>query len=66
MRWQRSPGFFFDLSREFGPEHVAEAWHKITEFGDDAVIVEDDRQAHDGLNGPQMRQIVQGPCPSKL
>ena len=66
VRWQRSPGFFFDLSREFGPEHVAEAWHKITEFGDDAVIVEDDRQAHDGLNGPQMRQIVQGPCPSKL
>ena len=31
VRWQRSPGFFFDLSREFGPEHVAQAWHTSCE-----------------------------------
>ena len=63
VRWQRSPGFFFDLSKPFGPEEVQAAFHRVTDF-DGAACPEEEGTI--GSNSPQLQQILGGPCPSKL
>jgi NAD(P)-dependent dehydrogenase (short-subunit alcohol dehydrogenase family) len=63
VRWQRSPGFFFDLERPFGPEEVRAAWHRVTDFSGAGAPEEDGTL---GTNSPQLQQIVHGPSPSKL
>ena len=63
VRWQRSPGFFFDLSKPFGPEEVRAAWHRVVDFNGAGAPEEDGTL---GPHSPQLQQVMQGPTPSKL
>jgi len=63
VRWQRSPGFFFDLSKPFGPEEVRAAWHRVVDFTGAGAPEEDGTL---GPHSPQLQQMMQGPTPSKL
>jgi hypothetical protein len=63
VRWQRSPGFFFDLSKPYGPEEVRAAWHRVVDFTDAGAPEEDGTL---GPHSPQLQQMMQGPTPSKL
>ena len=63
VRWQRAPGFFFDLSKPFGPEEVRAAWHRIVDFTDAGAPEEEGTL---GSRSLQLQQIVLGPTPSKL
>jgi len=60
VRWQRSPGFFFDIEKPYGPEHVQAAWQHVTDF---AHATAPEEEGSIGNDSPQLQQIFQGPSP---
>ena len=62
VKWQRSPGFFFDIDKGFEVEDVKAAWSRITDFKD-ATDPEEDRR--NGIDH-QMELIAGVAVPSKL
>ncbi|DAZ93298.1 TPA: hypothetical protein N0F65_012464 [Lagenidium giganteum] len=59
VKWQRSPGHFFDISKEITIEDVQAQWSKITDF----TNAEDPEQEE---ISPQIKQIMEAPTPSTL
>lgn len=56
VRWQRSPGAYFDIDHGFTPEDIQSSWDKVTDFRD-GVAPEEEGTAT-GINTPQLTQIL--------